>query len=51
VKYGGNFVKIVGENRGNEAYTVGEIAILAWQHCRGGAVSSVWQFPSFVFSF
>ena len=32
VKYGGHFVKILGENRGNEACTVGEIATLAWQH-------------------
>ena len=33
MKHGENFVKIVRENRGNGACTVGEIAIVAWQHC------------------
>ena len=33
VKCRGNVVKIVGENGGNEECAVGEIAIIAWQHC------------------
>ena len=32
MKCRGNVVKIVGENGGNEECTVGEIAIIAWQH-------------------